>query len=324
VRLVAAVLVFCSLAVAVGAQPIQQAPAPTSVSEQPDALTSDKPGAGEPKQATQPPIIVNVLPAPKTDAEAEHERQERAEKAELDRQLVHLTADLASFTAWLVYATAALVVATAGLAIFAYVQARDMKESLAIAKVAADASAKSAGVAERALTTLERAFVYFSRWDLEQLPVREDDPSRPYYCTIRWMNTGRTQAKRFIQYINWKAFDPGTGPDAIGFADLPGPPAFPTMIGPGAEHIGHRHAIGSEYIKAALMGQWVIYVWGWCEYNDVFQGSPRHRTEFCIRLDAMEVEIEGEPGKRRAVLQFRSHAQYNGADEDCLRPVQTG
>ena len=110
-------------------QPQEQKPAADNKAAQPDQ-----------KKAEAPPIIVNVLPTPKTDHEAEDERQERKEKAELDRRLVALTADLAFFTAGLFAATAALVLATIALAYYAFKQSRDVKASLRLADKAARAA----------------------------------------------------------------------------------------------------------------------------------------------------------------------------------------
>jgi hypothetical protein len=58
--------------------------------------------------AAQPPIIINVLPTPKSEAEKEDERKEKQEKAESDKKIVELTEALARFTEFLFYATAAL------------------------------------------------------------------------------------------------------------------------------------------------------------------------------------------------------------------------
>jgi hypothetical protein len=112
--------------------------------------TQQNPAANQQAPA-QPPIAVNVLPSPKTEAERAEEAGERQEKADLDRRLVNFTADLAAYTARLYYATLAvaiaticLVLATAGLAIFGFVQSRDMKASVAVADRAAKAAELSA------------------------------------------------------------------------------------------------------------------------------------------------------------------------------------
>jgi hypothetical protein len=104
--------------------------------------TQQSPAANQ-QNPIQPPLTINVLPTPKTDAERAEDARERKEKAGLDRRLVKFTADLAAYTARLYYATLAvaiatifLVVATAGLAVFGFVQSRDTKTSIEIARKA--------------------------------------------------------------------------------------------------------------------------------------------------------------------------------------------
>jgi hypothetical protein len=53
--------------------------------------------------APQLPPIINIMPAPKTGAEAAEERRERGLKAELDRKLVDLTGELAEIHPRFVY-----------------------------------------------------------------------------------------------------------------------------------------------------------------------------------------------------------------------------
>jgi len=62
--------------------------------------------------AAQPPIVINVLPTPKSETEEEDERKGKQEKAESDKKIALLTEALARFTKYLFYATAALGVIT--------------------------------------------------------------------------------------------------------------------------------------------------------------------------------------------------------------------
>ena len=47
-----------------------------------------------------------------------------------------------------------------------------------------------------------------------------------------------------------------------------------------------------------------IYMWGWTDYDDVFQRTKRHRTEFCL-----EIIVRGDV--RTETCQF-SFAQQGG------------
>ena len=120
---------------------------------------SDQPARTNQQTTPQPPIVVNVVPAQKTEAEAAEDRRERHEKAEFDRRLVELTGELAWFTAGLFVATVALVIATIGLGYFGFRQVRDMKASIAVAQTAATAAQKSATVAKKTLILTQRPWV---------------------------------------------------------------------------------------------------------------------------------------------------------------------
>lgn len=97
-------------------------------------------GSQQQKTAAQPPVVVNLIPPRKTGAEAAEERNERAEKSALEKKLVDLTEALAKYTRNLFYATVSLVLVTAGLVIFAWLQSKDTKASIAVAKQSADAA----------------------------------------------------------------------------------------------------------------------------------------------------------------------------------------
>jgi hypothetical protein len=111
---------------------------------------------GSPQNTTQQdrgtensPVVVKVLPTEKSQTELRND----VEKQESDRHLVKLTGDLAKYTERLFWATLILAAVTAGLVGVGYFQSRDAKRSIA----AAEASAR---IAERALTELERPYLF--------------------------------------------------------------------------------------------------------------------------------------------------------------------
>ncbi len=62
-----------------------------------------------------------------------------------------------------------------------------------------------------------------------------------------------------------------------------------------------------------------MFIWGWADYDDVFAGTPRHRTEFCFRVEV----IAGSDGQ--ALVTFPIYSQFNAFDEECSRgPSQCG
>lgn len=149
---------------------LSQGPAPsgpeTSRQEQSKPEEAAKGSATEQKTTAPSSIIVHVEPTPKTEAEAEADRQEHKEKAALDRRLVDLTAELSAYTGGLFSATVvlavstiALVIATVGLLAMAILQSRDMKASVNIARDAAKAARDQVQLSRHALISVERATI---------------------------------------------------------------------------------------------------------------------------------------------------------------------
>ena len=61
-------------------------------------------------------------------------------------------------------------------------------------------------------------------------------------------------------------------------------------------------------------------IYGWTEYADIFEGTPRRRTEFCVKI-----EVVGDPHhipqpqeRTPSVLGFVAYGPYNAIDEDCF------
>ena len=57
-----------------------------------------------------------------------------------------------------------------------------------------------------------------------------------------------------------------------------------------------------------------LFVWGWIDYNDVFEGTERRRTEFCFEIEADERTNGGD-----FYMRFYPYSRFNGADGDCMR-----
>lgn len=60
-----------------------------------------------------------------------------------------------------------------------------------------------------------------------------------------------------------------------------------------------------------------LFVWGWIDYDDVFEGTPRRRTEFCF-----DVEADDRPDGGDTYMRFSPYGRFNGADGDCMRRPQ--
>jgi hypothetical protein len=92
--------------------------------------TTDAARTAKKGNTKQAPIVVNVLPTPKTQEETKREQDERKEKAELDRKLVDINDDLARYTSRVATFTAVLaLIGVLQLLVFGY-QSRQLKRTV--------------------------------------------------------------------------------------------------------------------------------------------------------------------------------------------------
>ncbi len=166
---------------------------------------------------------------------------------------------------------------------------------------------KSADVAEKDLIFSHRAFVFLKKFDIQTLHY-------PKKITIipTWQNSGNTQTKKMFTRINWKYFSPDI-PDNYDFADLGVDENIPTLIAPKSTIDAHELIIEEEYINAVINKDGQIYIYGWAEYNDIFENTQRHRTEFCYRV--VIIQFDEKPVR----IYFEIYAKYNGTDNECLK-----
>jgi hypothetical protein len=148
-------------------------------SKQPSPKTGQQNSAQQERGTDNSPVVVKVIPTEKSKDDLARE----IEKQESDRQLVKLTGDLAKYTWLLFVATGLLGLVTAGLVILGFRQVRDARRSI---KAAED----STRIAERALTELERPYIFI--FGVGQ--VREDGDSHEFFVEYTVVNYGKMPA----------------------------------------------------------------------------------------------------------------------------------
>ena len=163
---------------------------------------------------------------------------------------------------------------------------------------------RSAQLAERNITAVQRAFVYISAldWSVAGANVR---------ISPIWANAGATPTRRLRISTNWKASH-GELPADFDINYVRPPENL--FLGPnGKAEIGTMF-IPMRDIQAAIEERLHLYVWGRATYEDMFEGSKPHFFEFCQRL-----EVTGEtPGN--IDMRFTQFGLSNGSDEDSLLP----
>ena len=69
-----------------------------------------------------------------------------------------------------------------------------------------------------------------------------------------------------------------------------------------------------EILDKIRSGRAHVYIWGWTDYNDIFQRTRRHRTEICF-----EIIVHGDVRTETCQFSFAQQGRHNGSDEQCLR-----
>jgi len=232
-----------------------------------------------------------------------------------DWLLALFTLALVVFTALLYKATAGMWNATKGLRDFAEEQSRDMKASIAVAQRASEASERSADLAEKALHTTERAFVYLHEIKIDY--ITEDSVEfRGYVVAVVltpfWANSGTTPTKRGLCHTSWGQFVQGTGPETIRFDNRQDPNVLvgrsPIFVAPKANYRG----VPVRITRQQLLSPNTRFAWGWIDYDDIF--GVRHRTEFCVEI----IPAAGPIGMTDWI-RLRAYRLHNGSDDECYR-----
>ena len=86
-----------------------------------------------------------------------------------------------------------------------------------------------------------------------------------------------------------------------------------SSIGPKSKTKSGDCTLEANIIPPMIDGSAFVYLWGWYEYDDVFEGTPRHRTEFAIRILVNEFSLNDTIRFNDMVL-----PGHNGIDEWCM------
>ena len=131
-----------------------------------------------------------------------------------------------------------------------------------------------------------------------------------------WKNSGQTPTKNMMSNVNmWVGEEAGPLPANFDFPDY-GKPAR-TMIGPGAVMHGEKLELTVAQLQKIRAGTAHAYIWAWVEYNDVFEGTPRRRSEACF-----EIKVTGNPIYKEGGFAFALYGPFNGYDADAYRKTE--
>lgn len=173
---------------------------------------------------------------------------------------------------------------------------------------------KQVTAVRNAMVSTERAFVFCERIHSHWMAKKETEEITEWVFTPIWRNSGNTPTKAAVSTVNtWVGVNAGNLPAGFDFPDY-SEKLGRTMIGPGAEMHGTSLPIPIATLQKMRAGEAHAYIWGWFDYNDVFEKTPRHRSEFC-----MEIEVSGNPIYKEGGFKYRVHGSFNGVEDDCYR-----
>ncbi len=206
-----------------------------------------------------------------------------------------------------------IVIFTGALAVFTYQLRRSTDKlwsagetQLAVAADAAAAARKSAEVADQSLKELSRAFVYVKEIKIVQSTTEADGLE----VSVFWENNGTTQTKNLRSYISSATFTPKL-PDGFEYKDVGTDNPGMGSMGPKGTMFTGAIQMPRAKLEALAAQRCQLLIWGWVEYDDIFQNTNRHRTEFCVDL-----KIRSLDGRSFCAVPI-VHSEYNGSNEEC-------
>jgi hypothetical protein len=274
----------------------------------------------------QSPFIVETLPSEHTHTKTYEEKEQEKDKAFAERVIAYSTLALAIVTTLLALFTLGLMIFTGKLwratgklvkdaEEISERQAQDTRESLGIARVSADAARDTVKTMQDTAERQLRAYVFVNSIDSRQVigaPGLVDN----VVIAPRLENSGATPPKHMETRTNWQWFEDGVVPNNFDFPEHR-EKAEIALLGPRAVIEGDPAVVPRPIIdRVAKSGR--LLVWGWVDYDDVFDGTARHRTEFCYEITVIERRDEWQ----KVFLDSRFYGKHNAADDECYRRPQ--
>jgi hypothetical protein len=294
-------VVLALFAALVGAEVHSQQPD----SKHPETEAVTAAAAQEQRGTEQSPIVVRIVPTPKTESEREEEAKEHdrissseRQKEKSDSDLVNYTAELALFTKGLFFATAFLVLATIGLGIVAILQSRDLKRSTA----AAESAAQAANLSAKAGISVELPIVKLNRLTLLKLSPGGMSPAIAGQMLpvasrlmIDFKNAGRTAAEATTQCVEWRVADklPETPVYERFFPYAPSAFFPPDDADPIVALQNYDIVLTPDQLSAISEKRAFLWVYGYVAFRDILTGG-HHEFRYCAKWQTFR-EAPGAP-----------------------------
>jgi hypothetical protein len=195
---------------------------------------------------------------------------------------------------------------------------KDSGKQIRVAVRSARAAERAAKVAELALRSTQRAMVISPGFNTYPVWVKDIDVMCGIKIEARWKNTGVTPALRSENWIVVASRNI-SDQEEIEFDKLRGTPSleYGAVIGPGIHVTTPKSDVSLEQLIDVFEKRKRLFVYSRAEYDDVFEGSPRHHTDVCVEVlvtdDPLFVRyIEGMSSS--SFLGYKAHTHYNSTN----------
>lgn len=173
------------------------------------------------------------------------------------------------------------------------------------AQDSANAAKASADVARQALVNAQRAFVFINKIEQARIAPTGTEVTA-WDFLVEFKNSGNTPTKTMTFHLNIKAFD-GQLPDGFDFSDLAnGSENTVGFIPPQSTAGATDLVVPVQDIEAVIAGSKTLFIWGWIEYDDMFENTPIHRVEY-----ADQIFIVGDAKTDKNRVQHRLYRRHN-------------
>lgn len=209
--------------------------------------------------------------------------------------------------------TDALVALFAGLLVLlGWIQAKRMRDAVRIASDSAGVAEKSARVAEEALISGQRAFMFIREI---KTYLHQDPDTGAFHWTVHpiWANSGNTPTRALSINTSYRLLDE---PLPANF-DFPasGDNMTQSIAGPRSMVEATSGTLSNEDLQAVQEGKKYFYIWGWAEYHDIFEGTRKRMTKFCNQLIEVDGDTSAPTNEHRPIqMMFGFHSENNYAD----------
>jgi len=178
----------------------------------------------------------------------------------------------------------------------------------ATAKIAAEAAKLSAEISSAALVITQRAHLTVHRYTSAVAKGSTSQKTSGWDFSMNLENSGNTPANAVISGIRLQPIEPGQKIEQFGGGYPSGSPTI--SIGPKqtVPIVGFNGSATLTFAQAerVVAGDIKIFLCGYAQYRDIFEGSPLRETSVC-----MNVFIEDKTLQQSNPFRYHAHDDYN-------------